>query len=107
MALLIYQSVLKKIRWRDVKLRAFDDAKHRTYVDLKVENFCHPFAYIATLLFLIIDYYSILTQTTLKYNVIITLEEVALVACFLVHDLLTSIKIHISCSIKASKLLVY
>lgn len=23
-------------RWRDVKLRAFDDAKHRTYVDLKV-----------------------------------------------------------------------
>ena len=23
-------------RWRDVKLRAFDQAKHRTYVDLKV-----------------------------------------------------------------------
>lgn len=23
-------------RWRDVKLRAFDNAKHRTYVDLKV-----------------------------------------------------------------------
>lgn len=25
-------------RWRDVKLRAFDNAKHRTYVDLKVWN---------------------------------------------------------------------
>ncbi|RWW34545.1 hypothetical protein GW17_00000692, partial [Ensete ventricosum] len=25
-------------RWRDVKLRAFDSAKHRTYVDLKVLN---------------------------------------------------------------------
>ena len=25
-------------RWRDVKLRAFDDAKHRTYVDLKVSK---------------------------------------------------------------------
>ncbi|XP_022729573.1 telomere repeat-binding protein 5-like isoform X2 [Durio zibethinus] len=24
-------------RWRDVKLRAFDNAKHRTYVDLKVD----------------------------------------------------------------------
>ncbi|CAH9129155.1 unnamed protein product [Cuscuta epithymum] len=23
-------------RWRDVKLRAFDNAKHRTYVDLKI-----------------------------------------------------------------------
>jgi hypothetical protein len=23
-------------RWRDVKLRAFDNAKHQTYVDLKV-----------------------------------------------------------------------
>jgi hypothetical protein len=23
-------------RWRDVKLRAFNQAKHRTYVDLKV-----------------------------------------------------------------------
>lgn len=23
-------------RWRDVKLRAFEQAKHRTYVDLKV-----------------------------------------------------------------------
>lgn len=29
-------------RWRDVKLRAFDNAKHRTYVDLKVRNlFCY------------------------------------------------------------------
>ncbi|KAL9322888.1 hypothetical protein ACSQ67_010941 [Phaseolus vulgaris] len=26
-------------RWRDVKLRAFDNAKHRTYVDLKVKAF--------------------------------------------------------------------
>ncbi|KAL9267023.1 Telomere repeat-binding protein 5-like protein [Drosera capensis] len=25
-------------RWRDVKLRAFDNVKHRTYVDLKVRN---------------------------------------------------------------------
>ncbi|CAL2263986.1 unnamed protein product [Prunus armeniaca] len=25
-------------RWRDVKLRAFDNAKHRTYVDLKVRS---------------------------------------------------------------------
>ncbi|CAA3008889.1 telomere repeat-binding 5-like isoform X1 [Olea europaea subsp. europaea] len=25
-------------RWRDVKLRAFDNAKHRTYVDLKVSS---------------------------------------------------------------------
>lgn len=25
-------------RWRDVKLRAFDNAKHRTYVDLKVRR---------------------------------------------------------------------
>lgn len=30
-------------RWRDVKMRAFDNAKHRTYVDLKVRNqFCFP-----------------------------------------------------------------
>lgn len=28
--------VLSFCRWRDVKLRAFDNAKHRTYVDLKV-----------------------------------------------------------------------
>ncbi|TYJ41993.1 hypothetical protein E1A91_A03G058100v1 [Gossypium mustelinum] len=27
-------------RWRDVKLRAFDNAKHRTYVDLKVHFMC-------------------------------------------------------------------
>lgn len=25
-------------RWRDVKLRAFDSVKHRTYVDLKVSD---------------------------------------------------------------------
>lgn len=25
-------------RWRDVKLRAFDNAKHRTYVDLKASR---------------------------------------------------------------------
>ena len=25
-------------RWRDVKLRAFEDADHRTYVDLKVNT---------------------------------------------------------------------
>jgi len=30
------------IRWRDVKLCAFDNAKHRTYVDLKVKA-CDPF----------------------------------------------------------------
>lgn len=28
-------------RWRDVKLRAFDNAKHRTYVDLKVRTILH------------------------------------------------------------------
>lgn len=28
-------------RWRDVKLRAFEDADHRTYVDLKV-SCCLP-----------------------------------------------------------------
>lgn len=28
-------------RWRDVKLRAFDNAKHRTYVDLKVSVFAN------------------------------------------------------------------
>ena len=26
-------------RWRDVKMRAFDNAKHRTYVDLKVSDY--------------------------------------------------------------------
>lgn len=26
-------------RWRDVKLRAFENADHRTYVDLKVSYF--------------------------------------------------------------------
>jgi len=26
-------------RWRDVKLRAFENADHRTYVDLKVNCF--------------------------------------------------------------------
>jgi len=26
-------------RWRDVKLRAFENADHRTYVDLKVNFF--------------------------------------------------------------------
>lgn len=30
-------SVLLICRWRDVKLCAFDGAKHRTYVDLKVK----------------------------------------------------------------------
>ncbi|KAG4184166.1 hypothetical protein ERO13_A09G155100v2 [Gossypium hirsutum] len=30
-------------RWRDVKLRAFDNAKHRTYVDLKVNG---PFLFL-------------------------------------------------------------
>lgn len=28
-------------RWRDVKLRAFENADHRTYVDLKVKNINH------------------------------------------------------------------
>ncbi|KAL1545139.1 tryptophan synthetase [Salvia divinorum] len=28
-------------RWRDVKLRAFDNAKHRTYVDLKWKTLVH------------------------------------------------------------------
>ncbi|CAJ1933131.1 unnamed protein product [Sphenostylis stenocarpa] len=32
-------------RWRDVKLCAFDNAKHRTYVDLKVKEFVTPFAW--------------------------------------------------------------
>lgn len=40
----LYQSYMNSVdliaffscRWRDVKLRAFDNAKHRTYVDLKV-----------------------------------------------------------------------
>lgn len=31
-------------RWRDVKLRAFENADHRTYVDLKVSYFI--FSYI-------------------------------------------------------------
>lgn len=30
--------VISICRWRDVKLRAFDNAKHRTYVDLKVKQ---------------------------------------------------------------------
>jgi hypothetical protein len=30
-------------RWRDVKIRAFDNAKHRTYVDLKVTELCNRF----------------------------------------------------------------
>lgn len=30
--------VLLICRWRDVKMRAFDNAKHRTYVDLKVTS---------------------------------------------------------------------
>lgn len=32
------------IRWRDIKLLAFGNAKHRTYVDLKVKTFCDPCA---------------------------------------------------------------
>lgn len=28
-------------RWRDVKMRAFEDADHRTYVDLKVPTICY------------------------------------------------------------------
>nr|DAD28219.1 TPA_asm: hypothetical protein HUJ06_029687 [Nelumbo nucifera] len=32
-------------RWRDVKLRAFDNAKHRTYVDLKVNNLFAIFSF--------------------------------------------------------------
>ena len=31
-----FEKVFLICRWRDVKLRAFDNAKHRTYVDLKV-----------------------------------------------------------------------
>lgn len=30
--------MLHCFRWRDVKLRAFEDADHRTYVDLKVSH---------------------------------------------------------------------
>lgn len=38
-----WQVVKKRIlfllcRWRDVKMRAFDNADHRTYVDLKVRS---------------------------------------------------------------------
>lgn len=36
MGLLLFSSLFTYFRWRDVKLRAFDNAKHRTYVDLKV-----------------------------------------------------------------------
>ena len=32
-------SLKNTIRWRDVKVCAFDNAKHRTYVDLKVKTF--------------------------------------------------------------------
>ena len=40
--LVVYQLMIEILfysnRWRDVKLRSFDDASHRTYVDLKVYN---------------------------------------------------------------------
>lgn len=35
-------------RWRDVKLRAFENAKHRTYVDLKVGSF--PFIFLCRII---------------------------------------------------------
>lgn len=31
-------SFSESYRWRDIKIRAFEDADHRTYVDLKVRN---------------------------------------------------------------------
>lgn len=56
-----------EIRWRDVKLRAFDNAKHRTYVDLKVKAFVNrmlsTFFWYWILFFL---------QWTVKRNVAIT-----------------------------------
>lgn len=39
------------IRWRDVKLCAFDNAKHRTYVDLKVKT-CDPFCLETAVLYI-------------------------------------------------------
>lgn len=40
--------VLLICRWRDVKLCAFDGAKHRTYVDLKVKVYLLvPFSVIS------------------------------------------------------------
>lgn len=36
---LVFIFLKNKIRWRDVKLCAFDNANHRTYVDLKVKTF--------------------------------------------------------------------
>ena len=39
--LVVYQLMIDTLlfhRWRDVKLRSFDDASHRTYVDLKVNT---------------------------------------------------------------------
>ena len=36
-------------RWRDVKLRAFDNAKHRTYVDLKVTDCLALYAFISNI----------------------------------------------------------
>lgn len=38
-------------RWRDVKLRAFDNAKHRTYVDLKVMVFVAAFGNFFSILY--------------------------------------------------------
>jgi hypothetical protein len=35
--------VLLICRWRDVKMRALDNAKHRTYVDLKVMSLLATF----------------------------------------------------------------
>lgn len=33
-------------RWRDVKQCAFDNAKHRTYVDLKVSDTCDQIVHV-------------------------------------------------------------
>lgn len=42
--LIFITNVVLYCRWRDVKLRAFDNAKHRTYVDLKVKENAVPFS---------------------------------------------------------------
>ena len=57
-------------RWRDVKMRAFDNAKHRTYVDLKVRN---RFAFQQIFVF---EYYLILNCSSLPQSFLLHLSLV-------------------------------
>ena len=78
LSLLFFFFKLKICRWRDVKIHAFDNAKHRTYVDLKVKSTVAlmPSHYDVSLFLLVPNkmiLFSVLPKWTVKENMDVTL----------------------------------